>query len=78
MIPAIVGSVLRHSATAGGGAISALGLATEETGAMAFGMIMALAGLAVSIYKEKTRHDMELEVERIKRLKDLDISEGGV
>jgi uncharacterized membrane protein YebE (DUF533 family) len=50
MIINVIGSLLRHGLTAGGGAVLATGLATGNTATDALGALMALGGLGWSLY----------------------------
>jgi hypothetical protein len=68
ILSSIAGSLVRHGATSGGGALAALGVVSGDTVSTAVGGILALGGFLMSAYKEKTRHDLDLELERHERL----------
>jgi hypothetical protein len=67
-ISAVAGSLIRHGATAGGGAVGAFGVLAEDPLSMGVGAILTVGGFLMSMYKEKTRHDLDLELERHERL----------
>jgi hypothetical protein len=65
---AVTGSLMRHGATSGGGALTALGVVGGDPVAAAVGAVLTIGGFFVSAYKEKTRHDLDLDIERHERL----------
>jgi hypothetical protein len=68
IVSAVAGSLVRHGATSGGGALAALGVIGEDPIAAGVGAALTLGGFLMSAYKEKTRHDLDLELERHERL----------
>jgi hypothetical protein len=48
--------------------VGAFGVLAEDPLSMGVGAILTVGGFLMSMYKEKTRHDLDLELERHERL----------
>lgn len=68
LLTSLAGSVVRHGATTGGGLLAGLGAAAQDPMATASGLLLAVGGFALSAYKEVTRHNLDLDIERHERL----------
>jgi hypothetical protein len=66
----LAGSLLRHGATTGGGALAAVGALASDPATTVVGAVLAVAGFALSAYKEVTRHKLDLEIERHERMRE--------
>jgi hypothetical protein len=64
----LAGSLLRHGATAGGGALAAIGAVAADPLTAGVGAVLTIGGFLMSAYKEVTRHALDLEIERRERL----------
>ena len=69
LLSSLAGSVIRHGATTGGGVLAGLGAAAQDPMAAAGGLVLAIGGFALSAYKEVTRHNLDLDIERHERLR---------
>jgi hypothetical protein len=76
VLTGLLGSLVRHGATTTGGILAGAGAVTQEPTALVTGAFLAVGGFVMSAYKEKTRHDMELELERMRRIRELE-EQGG-